>query len=127
MVRHFIYAQAETGGVHIILAVAQYRNGRSLKVLQDPQEQGEAVGVLSRAVCDNSDGPVKLREKQEFGNEIGCIMDVKRRRQDGNQNTVGIVSQLRNLVSTEGGWRVDDDRFGLVRNAQRPGAIATYR
>ena len=108
--------------MQVILAVAQHPNDWSLKVRQDPQELGEAVGVLSRAVCDDGDRPVKLSEEQEVGDEMGCITDINRRRQDRNQNAVGIVGQLVNLLPTEGGRRVDDDRAGLVRNAQLPGA-----
>jgi hypothetical protein len=53
-VRHFIYAQAVSGGVHIILAIAQNRYGWSFQVCQNSRQHLEALGVLSRAICDNS-------------------------------------------------------------------------
>ncbi len=80
--------------VNVILAVAQRRYRRDLQARQDSHQHLEALGVLLRAVGDDSHRQVKVGQEQEIGNEFCRDLHVERRGQDGNQNAVGDIGQL---------------------------------
>ena len=115
--RHFTNANPRRRRGDKILTVAKLRDQRNLQAGQKPREHLQAQRILPGAIGDNRKSPVatvNLRNQQQFGNELRRGMNINLGGQHRDQNAVGVVGLLVQLVGRDSRRQIHDEFARLV-------------